>query len=40
MNIQDVVHNGRYKIIELIGSGSQAKVYKIEDLHDNNKMYN
>ena len=37
MNIQDVVHNGRYKILELIGSGSQA-VYKIQDLHDNNKM--
>ena len=38
MNNQDVVYNGRYKILEEIGAGAQAQVYKIEDLQENNKM--
>jgi hypothetical protein len=34
------IYNKRYKLLETIGQGSQAIVYKIEDLEDGNKMYN
>ena len=37
MNNQEI-YNNRYKVLELIGSGAQAIVYKIEDLKDSNKM--
>ena len=33
-----VIYKERYKLLETIGQGSQAIVYKIEDLKDNNKM--
>ena len=31
--------NGRYRIMQVVGEGSQGKVYKVEDRQDNNKMY-
>jgi hypothetical protein len=37
MNTQ-VIYKERYNLLELIGKGSQAIVYKIEDLKDSNKM--
>lgn len=30
--------DGRYKIVQLVGEGSQGKVYKVEDSHDNHKI--
>jgi hypothetical protein len=39
MNNTEIIYNERYKLLDLIGQGAQATVYKIEDLKDNNKMY-
>lgn len=34
----DFIVNGRFKVIEKLGSGAQGKVYKVEDLNNNYKQ--
>jgi hypothetical protein len=36
--MNQIIFDRRYKLLETIGQGSQAIVYKIEDLNDGNKM--
>ena len=38
-NHHKYIVNGRYRILQIVGEGSQGKVYKVEDRQENNKMY-
>ena len=30
--------NGRFKVLQIVGEGSQGKVYKVEDCQENNRV--